>query len=156
MNINATLIGQSIAFFLFVWFVMKYVWPPLITALNERKKTIADGLAAAEKGEKAQEVAEAEAQKMLAEARAQANEILAQAQKRSNEIVDEATSAAKEKGEQIAAAAQAEIEQEVVRAKEALRAQVSGLAVMGASKILETEIDANAHAKVLDDLVAQI
>lgn len=156
MNITATLFGQTVTFFLFVWFVMKFVWPPLITALEERKKTIADGLAAAEKGEKAQEAAEAEAQQLLKDARAQANEILAQAQKRSNEIVDEATQAAKEKGEQIAAAAQAEIEQEVVRAKEALRGQVAGLAVMGAGRILEKEIDSNAHAKVLDDLVAQI
>ena len=156
MNITATLFGQTITFFLFVWFVMKFVWPPLITALEERKKTIADGLAAAEKGEKAQEIAEAEAQQLLKDARAQANEILAQAQKRSNEIVDEATQAAKEKGEQIAAAAQADIEQEVVRAKEALRGQVAGLAVMGAGRILEKEIDADAHARVLDDLVAQI
>ena len=120
------------------------------------KKTIADGLAAAEKGAKAQEVAEAEAKTVLSEARAQANDILAQAQKRHNEIVDQAADAAREKEEQIAAAKQAEIEQDVIRAKEALRAQVSGLAVMGASKILETEIDASAHAKVLDDLVAQI
>ncbi len=156
MNINATLIGQSLAFFLFVWFVMQYVWPPLINALNERKKTIADGLAAAEKGEKAQETAQAEAQVMLGEAKAQAAEIIALAQKRSNEIVDEAAEAATEKGAQIVAAAQSEIEQEIVRAKEALRGQVAGLAVLGAGKILHSEIDADAHAKVLDELVAQI
>ena len=156
MNITATLFGQTITFFVFVWFVMKFVWPPLIAALEERKKTIADGLAAAEKGEKAQEAAEAEAQQLLKDARAQANEILAQAQKRSNEIVDEAADTAKEKAAQIAASAEAEIEQEVVRAREGLRAQVAGLAVMGAGKILETEIDEAAHAKVLDDLVAQI
>ncbi len=156
MNINATLIGQSIAFFLFVWFVMQYVWPPLIAALNERKKTIADGLAAAEKGEKAQEVAKADAQVMLDDAKARAAEIIAQAQKRGNEIVDEATQSANEKGAQIKAAAQADIDQEVIRAKETLRTQVAGLAVMGASKILHSEIDASAHAKVLDELVAQI
>ena len=156
MNINATLIGQSLAFFVFVWFVMQYVWPPLINALNERKKTIADGLAAAERGEKAQEAAEAEAQEMLSKARAQANDIIAQAQKRSNEIVDSAADAAREKEEQIAAAKRAEIEQEVVRAKEALRAQVATLAVMGAGKILNAEIDAKSHAKVFDELVEQI
>lgn len=156
MNINATLIGQSIAFFLFVWFVMQYVWPPLINALNERKKIIADGLAAAEKGEKAQEVAKADAQVMLGEAKSRAAEIIAQAQKRGNEIIDEATQAANQKGVQIKAAAQSEIEQEVVRAKETLRTQVAGLAVMGAGKILQSEIDADAHAKVLDELVAQI
>jgi F-type H+-transporting ATPase subunit b len=156
MNINATLIGQSIAFFLFVWFVMQFVWPPLINALNERKKTIADGLAAAEKGEKAQEAAQAEAQVMLGDAKAQAAEIIALAQKRSGLIIDEAAVLATEKGEQIVATAQSEIEQEVVRAKEALRGQVAGLAVMGAGRILQSEIDADAHAKVLDELVAQI
>ena len=156
MNINATLIGQSIAFFLFVWFVMQYVWPPLINALNERKKIIADGLAAAEKGEKAQEAAQAEAQVMLGDTKAQAAEILALAQKRSSQIVDEAAELATEKGAQIVAAAQSEIEQEVVRAKEVLRGQVAGLAVMGASRILQSEIDADAHAKVLDELIAQI
>ena len=156
MNITATVIGQSIAFFVFVWIVMKYVWPPLDAALQERKKTIADGLAAAEKGQKAQEEAQAEVEKILSEARAQASEIVAQAQKRSNEIVDEAAETAKEKAAQIAASAEAEIEQEVVRAREALRGQVAGLAVMGAGKILEKEIDESTHAKVLDDLVAQI
>ena len=156
MNINATLFGQSLAFFIFVWFVMQYVWPPLINALNERKKTIADGLAAAEKGERAQEAAQVEVQMMLADAKAQAAEIIARSQKRSDEIIDEAADAAIEKGAQIVAAAQSEIEQEVVRAKEALRGQVAGLAVMGASKILQSEIDAKAHANVLDELVAQI
>ena len=156
MNITATLFGQTITFFLFVWFVMKFVWPPLITALDERKKTIADGLAAAEKGQKAQEEAQSEVDRILKEARAQANEIVAQAQKRSNEIVDEAAQTAKDKAAQIAAAAEADIEQEVVRAREALRGQVAGLAVMGAGKILETEIDESAHAKLLDDLAAQI
>ncbi len=156
MNINATLIGQSIAFFLVVWFVMQYVWPPLINALNERKKIIADGLAAAEKGEKAQEAAQAEAQVMLGDTKAQAAEILALAQKRSSQIIDEAAELATEKGAQIVAAAQSEIEQEVVRAKQVLRGQVAGLAVMGASRILQSEIDAAAHAKVLDELIAQI
>jgi F-type H+-transporting ATPase subunit b len=156
MNINATLIGQSIAFFLFVWFVMQYVWPPLINALNERKKIIADGLAAAEKGEKAQEAAQAEAQVMLGDAKVQAAEILANAQKRSSQIIDEAAELATEKGAQIVAAAQSEIEQEVVRAKQVLRGQVAGLAVMGASRILQSEIDADAHATVLDELIVQI
>ena len=128
----------------------------MINALNERKKTIADGLAAAEKGERAQAEAQSEAQSVRAEAKLQAAEIIAQAQRRSNDILDEAARAASEKGLQIKAAAQSEIEKDVVRAKEALRVQVATLAVMGAGKILQVEVDAHAHAKVLDELVAQI
>ncbi|MDH5735888.1 MAG: F0F1 ATP synthase subunit B, partial [Gammaproteobacteria bacterium] len=101
MNINATLIGQSIAFFIFVWFVMKYVWPPLIAALDERKKTIADGLAAAEKGKHEQELAEKAAEKHIKVAKDQAAEILAQAQKRATEIVEEAKGDAREEADGI-------------------------------------------------------
>ncbi len=156
MNINATLIGQSITFFVFVWFVMKFIWPPLINALNERKKKIADGLAAAEHGKHEQELAEKRAKERLQEAKQQAAEIIAQAQKRANEIVDEAKGAAHEEGDRIKAAAQAEIDQEINRAKEQLRGQVSAIALAGAEKVLKKEIDAKAHSQVLDDLVAQI
>ena len=156
MNINATLIGQSITFFVFVWFVMKFIWPPLINALNERKKKIADGLAAAEHGKHEQELAEKRAKERLLEAKQQANDILEQARKRANEIVDEAKGAAHEEGERIKAAAQAEIDQEINRAKEQLRGQVSAIALAGAEKVLKKEIDAKAHSQVLDDLVAQI
>jgi F-type H+-transporting ATPase subunit b len=156
MNINATLIGQSIFFFAFIWFVMKYIWPPLIAALEERKKKIADGLAAAERGKHEKELAQQRAKEELAEAKKQAADIIAQAQKRSNEIVDEAKDAAKEEGERIKAAAQGEIELEINRAKEQLRVQVATIAVQGAEKILMTEIDAKKHERVLDELAAQI
>jgi F-type H+-transporting ATPase subunit b len=156
MNINATLIGQSIFFFAFVWFVMKYVWPPIMNAMSERAKKIADGLAAAERGKHEQELAENRAKEQLVEAKKQAADIIAQAQKRSNEIVDEAKGAAHDEGERIKAAAHAEIELEVNRAKEQLRAEVAALAIQGAEKILNKEIDANSHKAVLDELAAQI
>jgi F-type H+-transporting ATPase subunit b len=156
MNINATLIGQSIFFFAFVWFVMKYVWPPIMNAMSERAKKIADGLAAAERGKHEQELAQNRAKEQLVEAKKQAADIIAQAQKRSNEIVDEAKGAAHEEGERIKAAAHAEIELEVNRAKEQLRAEVATLAIQGAEKILNKEIDASSHKAVLDELAAQI
>lgn len=156
MNINATLIGQSIAFFVFVWFVMKFIWPPLIAALEERKKTIADGLAAAEKGKHEQELAEKAAEKHIKEAKNQAAEIVAQAQKRATEIVEEAKDGAKEEADRIKAAANAEIDQEVNRAKEHLRQQVAGIAISGAEKVLKREIDEKAHGDIVDELIAQI
>ena len=156
MNINATLIGQSIAFFLFVLFVMKYVWPPLIAALDERKKTIADGLAAAERGQHEQELAEKRATEHIREAKDQSSEILAQAQKRAGEIVEEAKDTAKEEAEGIKKAAAAEIDQEVNRAKEHLRQQVAGITIAGAEKVLKREIDEKAHGDLVDDLIAQI
>jgi len=156
MNINATLIGQSIAFFLFVWFVMKFVWPPLIAALDERKKTIADGLAAAERGQHEQELAEKKAAEYLKDAKEQATEVLSQAQKRASEIVEEAKGGAKEEAERILVAAQASIDQEVNRAKENLRQQVVSITLAGAEKVLKREIDEKAHADIVDDLIAQI
>ena len=156
MNINLTLIGQSIAFFVFVWFVMKYVWPPLINVLNERKNTIADGLAAAERGKHQQELAEKRAAEVIHEARDRAAEIIAKAEQRANEIIDEAKNAARSEGDRLKAAANAEIEQEVFRAKEQLRGQVVSLAVAGAGKVLRKEIDAKSHESMLKDLVAQI
>jgi F-type H+-transporting ATPase subunit b len=156
MNINATLIGQSIAFFVFVLFVMKYVWPPLITALDERKKIIADGLAAAERGQHEQALAEKRGAKHIKEAKHQSSEILAQAQKRASEIVEEAKIAAKEEAEGIKHAAAAEIDQEVNRAKEHLRQQIAVITIAGAEKILGREIDEKAHGDLVDDLIAQI
>ena len=156
MNINLTLIGQSMTFMVFVWFCMKYVWPPIMGALQERQKKIADGLAAAERGEHEQQLAEKAAAEKLSEAKVQASEIIAQAQKRASEIVDEAKNDARTEGQRLVAAAQSEIEQEVHRAKEALRQQVAGIAVAGASKVLQREIDESAHADILDKLVAEI
>jgi len=156
MNINATLIGQSIVFFIFVWFVMKYIWPPLTAALEERKKTIADGLAAAERGKHEQEEAEKAASMHIREAKGQAADILAQAQKRAGEIVDEAKQDAREEAERIKTAATAEIDQEVNRAKEHLRQQVASIAIAGAEKVLKREIDEKAHSDIVDELIAQI
>lgn len=156
MNINATLIGQFIAFFVFVWFVMTYVWPPLINVLNERKKTIADGLAAAERGKNQQVLAEQHAAEVIHEAKQRAAEILAKAEKRASEIVEEAKDAARIEGDRIKAAANAELQQEVSRAREQLRGQVVSLAVVGAGKVIKRELDAKAHDELLQDLVAQL
>ena len=156
MNINATMIGQSLTFILFVIFCMKFVWPPIMQALNDRKKQIADGIAAAERGQNEQVLAENKATETLHEAKQQAGEIINQAQKRASEIVDEAKNDAKIEGDRIITAANAELDHEVNRAKEQLRAQLSTLAVAGASKILEREIDEQAHSGMLDDLVSQI
>ena len=156
MNIGLTLIGQSIAFVVFVLFCMKYVWPPIIAALDERKKKIADGLAEAERGFKQQELAEKNAEHKLSEARQQATDILNQAQKRANEIVEDAKQVATDEGTRIKEAAHAEVEKEVHRATEQLRVQVSAIAVAGAERILKKEIDARAHQDILDELATQI
>lgn len=156
MNINLTLIGQSITFAIFVWFCLKFVWPPIMGALEARKKQIADGLAAAERGAHEKELAEKKATATIAEAKAQAQEVLAQAQKRSNEIVDEAKANAKAEGDRIVAAAQAEIDQEVNRAKEQMREQVVAIAMAGAEKILKREVDQSAHNDALKELASQI
>ncbi|WP_018948305.1 F0F1 ATP synthase subunit B [Thioalkalivibrio sp. ALMg11] len=156
MNINLTIIGQLLAFSVFVWFTMRYVWPPISAALEERRKKIADGLAAAERGEKEQELAQERATEVLKEAKQQANEIVASAQKRANDVVEESKSTAHEEGERIKQAAHAEIEQEINRAKEDLRKQVSELAVAGAEQILAKEIDAKAHGDLLKKLSAKL
>ena len=156
MNIGLTLIGQSIAFVVFVLFCMKFVWPPIIAALDERKKKIADGLAEAERGFKQQELAEKNAEHKLSEARQQATDILNQAQKRASEIVEDAKQVATDEGIRIKEAAHAEVEKEVHRATEQLRVQVSAIAVAGAERILKKEIDARAHQDILDELATQI
>lgn len=156
MNINLTLIGQSITFAFFVWFCLKFVWPPIINALNERKAKIADGLAAAEKGKHDEELAKQRAAEILKDAKAQAQEIIRQAEKRSAEIVEEAKIAAKSEGERMITAAQAEIDQNVNRAREELRGQVVSLAVAGARKVLKKEIDEKANADLIKDLAAQL
>jgi F-type H+-transporting ATPase subunit b len=156
VNINITLFGQMIAFGVFVYLTMKYVWPPIIKAMQERQKKIADGLAAAERGKHEQQLAEDRAKQVLTEAKQQAGDIISLAQKRANEIVESAKDTARDEGERLKVAAQAEIEQEVNRAREQLRKQVAVIAVAGAEKILKKEIDAKVHAQVVDDLVAQI
>lgn len=156
MNINATLIGQTIMFALFVWFCMKFVWPPIMAALDARNKRIADGLAAAERGKNDLALAAKRSTELLREAKEKVAEIIALGDKRASEIVEEAKAQAKIEGERIVTAAKAEIEQEVFRAKEHLRTQVSAIALAGAGKILGREIDAKAHNDLLDKLVAEI
>ena len=156
MNINATLIGQTIMFALFVWFCMKFVWPPIMAALDARNKRIADGLAAAERGKNDLALAAKRSAELLREAKEKVAEIIALGDKRAGEIVEEAKAQAKIEGERIVTAAKAEIEQEVFRAKEQLRTQVSAIALAGAGKILGREIDAKAHSDLLDKLVAEI
>ncbi len=156
MNINATLIGQIITFAIFVWFCMKYVWPPLLSAMQEREKKIADGLDAANRAERDLELAKEKAASQLRESKEKAAEIIEQANKRANQIVDEAKETARAEGERLVAAAQAEVEQEVNRAKEALRKQVSELAVEGAAKILGKSVDASAHADLLNKLTEEL
>lgn len=156
MNINATLIGQTIMFALFVWFCMKFVWPPIMAALDARNKRIANGLAAAERGKNDLALAAKRSTELLREAKEKVAELIALGDKRASEIVEEAKAQAKIEGERIVTAAKAEIEQEVFRAKEQLRTQVSAIALAGASKILGREIDAKAHNDLLDKLVAEI
>ena len=156
MNITATLIGQMIAFGLFIWFVNKLLWGPFNNLLSARQKRIADGLAASEKGKHELELSEKRAKEMLHETKSQAAEILAQSEKRAKEIVEEAKTDAKSEGERIIAAANAEIEQEINRAKEHLRSQVASIAAAGAEKILKKEIDEKAHGDLMKDLATQI
>ena len=156
MNINATLIGQSVAFFIFVLFCMKFVWPPVIAALQERQKKIADGLDAANRAARDLELAQDKAGQQLREAKAQAAEIIEQAKKRGNQIVEEARDQARVEADRVKAQAQAEIEQEINSVKDALRAQVGSLAGDDAEKILGATIDQNAHAELVNKLAAEI
>lgn len=156
MNITATLIGQMLTFAVFVWFTMRFVWTPLTGLMEERNKRIADGLAAAERGQHEQELAEKRAKETLQEAKGQAAEILNHAQKRAAEIVDEAKMDAKAEGARLVSAAQAEIEQEVNRAREELRKQIAVISLAGAEKILRREVDEKAHSDVLSELAQQI
>ncbi|MGK0443165.1 MAG: F-type H+-transporting ATPase subunit b [Bermanella sp.] len=156
MNINLTLIGQIIAFAVFVAFCMKFVWPPLINAMQERAKKIADGLDAANRAERDLKLAQEKATSQMREAKEQAAQVIEQANKRATQIIDEAKETARQEGERLKAAAQAEIDQEVNRAKETLRTRVSALAVAGASKILETSIDVEKHNALLDKLAEEL
>jgi len=156
MNLNATMLGQSVTFLLFVVFCYMYVWPHIMKALDERKKTIADGLAAGEKGKHELELAQRRAGDIVREAKGKAGEILSQAEKRAGEVVDEAKNHAKSEAEGILAAARSEVDRERNAAREQLRQQVASLAVAGAARILEKEIDAKSHAKLLDDVVKQL
>ncbi len=152
MNLNATFIAQMVVFFILAWFTMKFVWPPLMKALDDRAKKIADGLAAADKGNASLKDAEVRIRQLEAEARGKAQEILATADKRHAAVVEEARVAAKAESDRLIAAAKVEIDSEIQRAKDALRDQVAQLAVAGAEKILRREVDAQAHADLLGQL----
>lgn len=156
MDLNATIIGQSIAFFVFVWFCMRYVWPPITGALEERQKKIADGLEAASRAESNLELAQERSADLLKEAKVSSAGIIDQANKRANQIVEEAKEKAREEGNRLIAGAQAEIEQQINRAREQLRMQVAGIAMAGAEKILEASVDEKAHAQLLDKLAASL
>ena len=156
MNINLTLFGQTIAFAIFVWFSMKYVWPPITAAMAERQKKIAEGLDAAGRAQRDLDLAQEKASQTLRETKEQATQIIEQANKGANLIVEEAKEQARSEGERLIAAAKAEIEQEVNRAKDDLRAQVAVLAVRGAEQILGAEIDAKAHSELVNKLASQL
>ncbi len=156
MNINATLIVQIITFAFFVWFTMKFVWPPITKALEERRNEIAEGLAAAERGQKELELARYKAVQDLKEAKLQAAEIIDKAQKRAAHLLDEAKQSAQTEAARLIQVAQEQIEQEMNQAKEALRKQVSKLAIAGTEKILEREVNEQTHQAVFDKLVQEI
>ena len=156
MDNNATLIGQSIAMLVFVWFCMKYIWPPLLEAIEERQEKIAEGLAAADKGEEALVAAKAEADEIVSDARKQATSILDQAHARANEIVADGKADGTKERERQLDAAKAEIEQEANRAREELRGQVSAIAVASAEKILQREIDGKQHEDILGKLASEL
>lgn len=156
MSFNLTLIAQAAAFALFIWFTVKFVWPPLLRAIEARQKTIADGLAAAEQGRKSLELSAKQAGDEIAGARGRASDILAQAEKRAAQVIEEAKVAAKAETDREKAAAKAEIQQEVSRAREKLRDEVAALAVAGAEKILRREVDAKAHAELLEGIKQQL
>ena len=156
MDINMTLLGQTIAMIVFVWFCMKFIWPPIMTAIEERQKEIADGLAAAERGQQSLGKAKAESDEIVDDARKQATQILDQAHARANEIVAEGKADGVKERERQLAAATAEVEQETNRAREELRGQVSAIAVASAEKILRREIDADAHEDILSKLAAEL
>ena len=156
MNINLTLFAQAISFAAFIWFTAKFIWPPLMRAIEQRQKQIADGLAAGEQGRRELEAAGKRAHEELAKARERVGEIIGSAEKRDAQMLEEAKAAARAEAERIFAAAKADIDQQVARAKEALREQVSALAVSGAERILRREVNPETHAELLGRLKKEI
>ena len=156
MDINLTLFMQAAAFAVFIWFTAKFVWPPLMRAIDTRQKQIADGLAAGEQGRQSLASTERKIAEMMVEAKSRSSEIIAQGDKLKTETIEAAKAQAKEEADRILAGAKSEIEQEIMRAKEALRNQVADLAVAGASKILKREVDAKAHADLLAAIQRQL
>jgi F-type H+-transporting ATPase subunit b len=156
MDLNATILGQSIAFFVFVWFCMKYVWPPISGALLDRQARIAEGLEAADRAQRDLGLAQNKAADELRDAKRQSAEIIELANKRAAQIVDEAKDRAREEGARLLTGAKAEIDMELQRAKEALRGQVAAIAIAGAEKILEASIDQAANEELVKKLAAEL
>ncbi|PMS22659.1 F0F1 ATP synthase subunit B [Trinickia dabaoshanensis] len=156
MNLNATLIAQMVVFLILAWFTMKFVWPPMVKALDERAKKIADGLAAAEKGKTELEAAHKRVDQELAQARNDGQQRIADAEKRALAVAEEIKANAQAEAARIIAQAKAEAEQQVVKARETLRAEVATLAVKGAEQILKREVDQAAHAQLLNQLKAEL
>jgi F-type H+-transporting ATPase subunit b len=156
VDFNLTLIGQSIAMVVFVWFCMRFVWPPMMQALEDRQKKIADGLAAAEQGQQELERARGQFNDTVRESREKAAEIIKQAERRSKEMIADAQKAAVAEGERLIAQARSEIEQEANRAREALRGQVAAIAVEGARQLLGREVDAATHQDLLNKLASEL
>jgi len=156
MNLNATLIIQGIVFFILAGVTMKFIWPPLIAAIDDRRRKIAEGLASAEKGEKSLAEAKSSANEILKEARVQASKIVEQANRRSNELVEEARGTALAEGQRLVAEARQNVTLETNRAREQLRKEVASIAVAGAGRLLGREIDAQAHADLLEQLAVEI
>lgn len=156
MNINLTLFAQALTFAAFIWFTVRFIWPHLLRAIETRQKDIADGLAAGEQGRRSLEISTRQADEAIQQARGRSAEILSQAEKRAAQMIEEAKLAAREEGAREKTAAKAEIAQEVTRAREQLRGQVAALAVAGAEKILRREVDAKAHAELLEGIKRQL
>lgn len=156
MNLNLSLIAEAIEFLIFIWLCKVFIWPHLVKAIENRQKTIADGLAEAERGRSSLADAQKQTDVILRDARSRAQEIVAAAEKSAGQRVEESKSTAKTEAERMLATAKAQIEQEVQAARQALREQVASLAVSGAEKILQREVDARAHAQMLDQLKAQL
>jgi F-type H+-transporting ATPase subunit b len=156
MNINLTLLAQALVFALFIWFTAKFVWPPIVRAMDDRRKKIADGLADAERSAKSLDEARVQAAKLQAEARSQAQSIVVDSERRGQSIVDEAKAQAKVEADRMVAAARAEAAQAMQQAKSVLRDQVAVLAVAGAEQILKREVNAQTHAQLLNELKAKL
>ena len=156
MSINATLIGQMITFTLLVWFTMQYVWPPIMDAMEERKKKIAEGLAAAEKGQEDIILAEKKAKQALKDAKVESANIITLAEKRANEVVEESKGTAKLEAEKIIESAKAQVEQEIQQARESLRKEVSSLALKAAEQILQEEVDKSKHKDIISKVSKQL
>jgi F-type H+-transporting ATPase subunit b len=156
MNINLTLLGQTIGMIVFVWLTMRYIWPPVMNAIEKRRQEIADGIAAGEKGQRELADARHGSEAIMQEARQKAAQVVDLAHKRSSELVGEAKHVAAAEGQRIVAAGHAEVTNEQTRARDGLRREVAALAVSGAARLLGREVDAKTHATLLDELAVEL